>query len=49
MVLDSSGNLLVVDVGVGVIGYKIVDGPDESGCLGEYKVVVANQDVRITP
>lgn len=45
MTLDSKGNLLVVDVGVGVVGYKIVDNPDGGACLGEYMVIVSNKDL----
>ena len=43
--LDSEGNLLLVDVGTGVVGYKIADRSDGSSCLIEKKVIVANEMV----
>lgn len=45
IVLDSEGNLLLVDVGIGVVGYKIADRDDGSSCLIEKKVIVANKMV----
>lgn len=45
MVFDSEGNLLVVDKGVGLLAYKVVENENGGACLTERKVMIGNEEV----
>jgi len=47
MLFDLEGNLLVVDKGIGVVGWKVVEREDGGACLVEKKVIVENDQVRL--
>ncbi|KAF8445484.1 hypothetical protein BGX38DRAFT_1094467 [Terfezia claveryi] len=42
ILFDSEGNLLLVDKGIGVLGWKVVEREDGGACLVEKKVVIEN-------
>ncbi|KAF8417033.1 hypothetical protein EV426DRAFT_624635 [Tirmania nivea] len=42
MLFDSEGNLLLVDRGIGVVGWKVMEREDGGACLEDKKVVVEN-------
>lgn len=47
MLFDSEGNLLLVDRGIGVVGWKVVETVDGGACFVEKKIVVENDQVRL--
>ena len=48
MVIDNDGRLLVVDVGVGVKRFEVIEHENAGVCLsGSGEVILENEDVRI--